>query len=473
MANRAYLLLLSLTLQSLAIHAQAQSIRGEVVQVRMPAEDIRFAFVESRGGMTVELRTESTSVQGRKLYVGDGAVALELEANDSGIWLQKSERFGQGDRLPVGSTIAVKPGYHSAVDLKQGDVYVILQGIKFQMPRRTADGKGKILSLAPDPSGFRALTVSPKGKQITIASVSELRVYDVATGQVRPSATINRPRSGFPGDVVYCPDGEHVVAAGYGGPRKWNLHSGKTILSMPDRDDQTIKALPGSSFTWALAASSDGSLVAAGGRNLITLWKTEVADIRAGNPIAKHVWQFETYDVRKMQATHAAFCPDGERIATTWMHWSSQSDEPHEIEIRRASTGEVIQRIEGGGNGLDFSANGKYLASAAQPGAPEVALWDAATGQLHLKLTGHKHALSEVAFSPNGKYLASSDKAGVIRIWQLPLGDQIRVLRGHFGGVTDLAFDPQGTYLASICPKAPSELIIWDLEGLDLGGAEE
>jgi hypothetical protein len=43
----------------------------------------------------------------------------------------------------------------------------------------------------------------------------------------------------------------------------------------------------------------------------------------------------------------------------------------------------------------------------------------------------------------------------------------------HFIEATDLAFDPQGNFLASICTIAASELIGWDLAGLDVGRAEE
>ena len=76
-----------------------------------------------------------------------------------------------------------------------------------------------------------------------------------------------------------------------------------------------------------------------------------------------------------------------------------------------------------------YSPNGRWLATAAGSPYPvtdsapgEVAIWDAATGDLVKRLTGHTRSARRVVFSPNGQYLLSFGYDQTARIWELPTG---------------------------------------------------
>jgi hypothetical protein len=114
--------------------AWADSIDGSVVQVRLPNQDITLSYVERKSGFTVELEANDGSVEGQKLFVGDGTVAIELVAHPSnGIFLQGNQ-YRQGDQFKKGSTIKLKPGFKKASALTAGDVYVVLPGVNFELP---------------------------------------------------------------------------------------------------------------------------------------------------------------------------------------------------------------------------------------------------------------------------------------------------------------------------------------------------
>jgi hypothetical protein len=108
--------------------------RGDVVQVEMPEEDITLHFVEARSGMEVQLKAPCASVQSRKLYIGDGAVAIELTTKNEGILFQRRVRLDQADQFKNGSLIKVRDGFKTAGELTKGDVYVILPGVTFVEP---------------------------------------------------------------------------------------------------------------------------------------------------------------------------------------------------------------------------------------------------------------------------------------------------------------------------------------------------
>ena len=67
-------------------------------------------------------------------------------------------------------------------------------------------------------------------------------------------------------------------------------------------------------------------------------------------------------------------------------------------------------------------------------------------------LTGHKDAVTHVAFAPDGKTLASASGDRTVRLWDLTAADPnaaVRTLAGHQSGVAHVAFAPDGKTLAS------------------------
>lgn len=110
------------------------NIVGSVVHVRLPDQDVMLFYTETNRGFTVRLEAKDGSIEGKKLYIGDGTVAADLVADPAnGIFLQ-GVMYRQGDQFKKGSSIKLRAGYKKASDLKPGDVYVTLPGVTFELP---------------------------------------------------------------------------------------------------------------------------------------------------------------------------------------------------------------------------------------------------------------------------------------------------------------------------------------------------
>jgi WD40 repeat protein len=96
---------------------------------------------------------------------------------------------------------------------------------------------------------------------------------------------------------------------------------------------------------------------------------------------------------------------------------------------------------------LAFSPDGKTLASASADFT--VRLWDVDSGKERRTLRGHETQVYCVAFSPNGRMLASGGNDKTIRLWETASGKERACFRGSNGWVLSLAFSPDGRSLAS------------------------
>ena len=97
---------------------------------------------------------------------------------------------------------------------------------------------------------------------------------------------------------------------------------------------------------------------------------------------------------------------------------------------------------------LVFSPDGKLLATTAGQ-SRLVWLWDATTGALVRKLSGHEFPARAAAFSPDGKHLAAMQAGPDVRVWEVETGKQLSLLSIESGGFKSLAFSPTGALVAA------------------------
>ena len=72
---------------------------------------------------------------------------------------------------------------------------------------------------------------------------------------------------------------------------------------------------------------------------------------------------------------------------------------------------------------VSFSPDGKFIASGSWDGM--VCLWDVSSGKEIRRMEGHTGWVESVSFSPDGKFIASGSSDGMVRLWDVSIGREI------------------------------------------------
>ena len=93
---------------------------------------------------------------------------------------------------------------------------------------------------------------------------------------------------------------------------------------------------------------------------------------------------------------------------------------------------------------IAFSPDGKLIAAGSCD--TSIFVWDAITGELKLKLPGHSACVITLVFSSDATLLASASPDHTTRIWDLKTGQELLTL--PMGGIFPrLSFSPDGKFL--------------------------
>lgn len=179
-----------------------------------------------------------------------------------------------------------------------------------------------------------------------------------------------------------------------------------------------------------LASSANSHLVATGGMDkVVRLW-----DLAA----ERECWASENLD----DICHAiAITPDGQTVAA-----ASNEGRLYFWDVQTGSCLRMIQR-PGSFFSLAYSPEGRYLASGNRDGI--IQLQDLQSAEEPRSFLGHRGEARALAFTPDGKTLASGGEDRTVRLWQVSTGRELIVFKDLPQKVNALAFAPDGETLAA------------------------
>jgi WD40 repeat protein len=240
-------------------------------------------------------------------------------------------------------------------------------------------------------------------------------------------------------------EGQRLLEACPDRLRDWEWHY-LARLCDAELEPARLTGQPGSAQVAAFCPDGQ-SLATAGAEKSIEIWDTTTGQKQFTIP--------DTGDV-----TCAAFCPsDGRRLAT--------GDTDGTVAIWDTSTRHVVDTLgrHSGVRCLAFNHDGRLLASGGQDN--HVRVWDVTTGDLLHDMNEHTGRVASVQFSPDGRNLASGSFDTKVMIWDIRTGKRVDTLADRTNPeiaaypVTAVAYSPDGRHLASA--SIDRTVKIWDL----------
>ena len=239
--------------------------------------------------------------------------------------------------------------------------------------------------------------------------------------------------------------------------RLWEVSSGRLLLNLVGHEAGVN----------AVAFAPSGELVTTVGDNTVRLW-----ELPSGRPHGTCV----------SQSGHSrclAFSADGRTLAVGSFDHIFAVDLWDPITATRkgrltdpgtaTAQGRLTSAVQPTGEAnfgvasVAFSPDDATLAAGCSDGV--IRLWDVASGDMRLTLSGHVGVISRLAFAPDGRSLASLGEDNVLDLWHLATGQQLLKLDSRGQELHGLAFSSDGRILMagarSASKDGPSSLLMW------------
>ena len=240
--------------------------------------------------------------------------------------------------------------------------------------------------------------------------------------------------SGAVTSVAFSPDAQTILTGSEDfTARLWDSVTGETkqILSGHGSVVSSVAFAPDGHFI--LTGSEDRKAI---------LWDSESGELHA---------EFAGHDGPIMDAV---FSPDGQYILTgsedrKAILWDTKTS----AKIREFKLNTQVKAV-------DFSPNGRQILLGGLNKI--VYLWDADSGELKLRLEGHRGSVNSVTFSPDGLYALSGASDHKAILWNIDSATVVRPLMGHTNSIMSVNLSTSGKYSLTGCHN--DTVRVWDLE---------
>lgn len=304
---------------------------------------------------------------------------------------------------------------------------------------------GRPLSYAPKISQTAvSAALSPDGKWLAAGGLSWIRLWQVDLPQARAVFTQTTP---FGGELLaFSRDGSRLVAAGMGQNLIyiWSLDDPKMPLTVLGRNGSH------GTFLKAIDVSVNGRWIASagGGDSTVGIWDAEHPE-QPPRVIRQEGDIFGFTDVAFNPADDNKLAASNGKVVFAW----NRAEENPKGIVANTHAADI--------SAIAYSPDGKWLASAGRDGVLILSGTTAGGGRQRWPLPT---PLTSLAFSRDGKLLAVGGDDSVVRVltrFLIGYSSEVITLQGHQGSITALSFNEDGRFLVSASSDKTAR--IWDL----------
>jgi WD40 repeat protein len=376
----------------------------------------------------------------------------------------------QGDPLPAGAiarlgTIRLRPGSSGVCTAFSPDGKILATGEeKLRFWDVTSGKEIRCISMPTYVYDILSVEFSPDGKLFAVNGdnlypisrppwdQTTIYIGEVATGKILHSLKIDMVGVWV---IRFSADSKHIAAFASRSLELhlWDATAGKLVRTFPDV------------ASWSFSAD----------RKSIALGQVD-GRIALHDLVKDHEPRYFTGHSSGIHSL--AFSPDGKQLASGGgqprekSYAEKKPEEKREIDrtirLWDVATGKERHKIEAGEHDVSdvrFSPDGRYLLantsrgtdprSAEHPTSPGTSLWDTSTGKRHEYLPEWENGKGTFDFCPDGKHLIRSARDG-FHLWDIAAKKDVRHWATAQGWAAGFILSPDGTLLAS-------GLHLWDL----------
>ncbi|MCL6510108.1 MAG: hypothetical protein K6U78_05430 [Anaerolineae bacterium] len=317
----------------------------------------------------------------------------------------------------------------------------------------------RLFTIEASPEEVRSAALSADGQQLVVGLTGrQVQLWGVSEGRLLREFVIPEGQI-FASQFAFSPDGQRLMVALDNNVYIWSLDRAEATPSI-------VRLEPGVEISDA-QFSSDPSIVH-------VLLKDELRNVRtADGTTARGIGEY-------LRRPHGiAFSADGQWLAGAF---------GYRIGLWRVRDGALLRTAASFASEMPGSRFGSVALSGPASVAEAVfspdlqtvvfsILGDLTTGDdrgrgglvqlrsanstLRQTLQGYVSGYARLAISPDGRFLAGGDDKGVVLLWRLSDGLNLRVLRGHREPIVGLAFSPDGRLL--VTAGSEESVKVWEV----------
>jgi WD40 repeat protein len=288
---------------------------------------------------------------------------------------------------------------------------------KAELPKSNAENE---LELATKAAGKTEEAVAAAGSAIKSAEEFQKQSETELQNAKSISADSEKPIR----MVAFSPDNLLLATAGDDQEiHTWNADNATAI--------ETFKGHKGSVL--AVAFAGNEALVSGAADRSAIVW-----DLNAGWTLERTIGADDVSSAISDRVNALRFSPDGKLLTTG----GGEPTRGGDIKLWRVADGKLMQSFTNVHSdavfGLDFSADGKYLASSAAD--KFVKVLDLDSGKIVRTFEGHTHHVLGVSWKRDERTLASAGADNVIKLWDFTSGERKKTIEGFGKEVTSVSF---------------------------------